>query len=326
MSKTIRFNEDNLIAIKNMLNEIMVDTDSASHNDFCVNEGGLEEVDEYTIGGETNAPAGGRYYHVQDDKVNENIEDEVKSSEVDLSSFKKKNNLVPSIWKDENTLDSKIRLKLLDIADDFWDYVNISWVEPKGIILTGSICNFNWSEFSDIDLHLIVDFDDIDEVFLQVEWEDFETYCKENDIEIDPIRSSSSKFYLNDEHSVITTIRKYADEYSCTYLDMVDALDEILLDVPYYISMNDLRTDEAFNDYLMNTVMDEYDTDGTVEDIQEAVTDICNSEPLIYSIEQEAYCSDYIIKVLKSVVAAYEYVQSFKDNAVDYYKDWIENN
>ena len=31
------------------------------------------------------------------------------------------------------------------------------------IILTGSICNFNWSKFSDIDLHLIVDFDEIDE-------------------------------------------------------------------------------------------------------------------------------------------------------------------
>ena len=181
--------------------------------------------------------------------------------------------------------------------------------------------------YTDDKLHsLFYEFDDIDDMFLQVSWEDFEEYCKENDIEIDPIRSSSSKFYLNDEDSVITTIRKYADEYSCTYLDMVDALDELLLDVPYYISMNDLRTDEAFNDYLMNTVMDEYDTDGTIEDIQEAVTDICNSEPLIYSIEQEAYCSDYIIKKLESVVAAYEYVQSFKDNAVDYYKDWIENN
>lgn len=95
--------------------------------------------------------------------LKENIETEVESSEVDLSSFKKQNTLPPKIWKDEDTLDSKVRLKLLDIADDFWEFVNLTWVEPKGIIMTGSLCNYNWSEFSDVDLHLIVDFDEIDE-------------------------------------------------------------------------------------------------------------------------------------------------------------------
>lgn len=95
--------------------------------------------------------------------IKENIEPEVASSEVDLSSFKKRDTLPPGIWKDEDTLDSKVRLKLLDIADDFWEYVNLSWVEPKGIIITGSICNFNWSKFSDIDLHIIADFREIDE-------------------------------------------------------------------------------------------------------------------------------------------------------------------
>lgn len=95
--------------------------------------------------------------------IKENIEPEVSSSEVDLSSFKKRDTLPPGIWKDEDTLDSKVRLKLLDIADDFWEYVNLSWVEPNGIIITGSICNFNWSKFSDIDLHIIADFREIDE-------------------------------------------------------------------------------------------------------------------------------------------------------------------
>ena len=95
--------------------------------------------------------------------IRENIEKEVDSSEVDLSSFKKRDTLPPGIWKDEETLNSKVRLKLLDIADDFWKFVNLTWVEPKGIIITGSICNFNWSKFSDIDLHLVVDFNEIDE-------------------------------------------------------------------------------------------------------------------------------------------------------------------
>lgn len=97
------------------------------------------------------------------DTLTENVEREVDSSEVDLSSFKKQDKMQPSIWKDGDKLDSRIRMKLLDIADDFWDYLHISWVEPEGIILTGSICNFNWSDKSDIDLHIIADFSKINE-------------------------------------------------------------------------------------------------------------------------------------------------------------------
>jgi len=105
----------------------------------------------------------GLYAHIgNENPVEENMEKEVESSEVDLSSFKKRDTLPPGIWKDEETLNSKVRLKLLDIADDFWKFVNLTWVEPKEIIITGSICNFNWSKFSDIDLHLVVDFNEID--------------------------------------------------------------------------------------------------------------------------------------------------------------------
>lgn len=156
------------------------------------------EVDEYEIGDEgSNPPVGGNFYHVNEStsfdsseigadimryyedgikpmgnvqyegkrnaSLVENYDFEVNSSEIDLSSFKKKHELVPNIWNPDGKLNSRIRLKLLDIADDFWEYVNLTWVKPSGIILTGSICNFNWSQYSDIDLHLIVDFDEIDE-------------------------------------------------------------------------------------------------------------------------------------------------------------------
>lgn len=116
------------------------------------------EVDKFTIGDEgSNPPVGGNFYH-----VDENLDLEVDSSEVDLSSFKKRDTMAPKLW-DGHTLDSRARLKLLDIADDFWKFVNLTWVKPKGIILTGSICNFNWSDKSDIDLHLIVDFSEVDD-------------------------------------------------------------------------------------------------------------------------------------------------------------------
>lgn len=100
---------------------------------------------------------------IEEDDVNENEQDEVKSSEVDLSSFSKKNALEPKIWDNSNHLNSNIRNRLIGIAYDFWDFLNIDWVEPDGIVLVGSICNFNWSEYSDIDLHIIADFSEIDD-------------------------------------------------------------------------------------------------------------------------------------------------------------------
>lgn len=94
--------------------------------------------------------------------VRENVEYEFAPSDVDLSSFKTNDELNPKIW-DGDKLNSRIRLKLLDIADDFFDTLNIRWIKPKDIILTGSICNFNWSKYSDIDLHIVVDFNEVSE-------------------------------------------------------------------------------------------------------------------------------------------------------------------
>lgn len=93
----------------------------------------------------------------------ENLQLEVNPEDVDLSTFKKEDELNPSIWKDENTIDSRVRLKLLDIADDFFESLEVSFVDPIDIILTGSICNYNWSTASDIDLHIVIDFSEVDE-------------------------------------------------------------------------------------------------------------------------------------------------------------------
>lgn len=80
-----------------------------------------------------------------------------------LSSFDTKKELNKYIWKDENTMFSDVRLLLMDIADDFIDFLNVKWVKPHDVIVTGSIANYNWSKYSDIDLHIMMDFKDVDE-------------------------------------------------------------------------------------------------------------------------------------------------------------------
>ena len=95
--------------------------------------------------------------------VNENIDESLSPSEVDLSSFNVKKELNPKFWKNDR-LDSRIRMKLLDIADDFINFLGVDWVKPEDITITGSLANYNWNQkYSDIDLHIIMDYSKVDE-------------------------------------------------------------------------------------------------------------------------------------------------------------------
>lgn len=86
-----------------------------------------------------------------------NILSEVNTSDISLSSFKVKEELNPKFWPN-GKLNSRVRLRLLDIADDFFKELAVDWVKPSDYILTGSIANYNWSRYSDIDLHILIDF------------------------------------------------------------------------------------------------------------------------------------------------------------------------
>mgnify|MGYP003145020692 CR=1 FL=1 len=84
------------------------------------------------------------------------------SKDYDLSSFIVKNELNPKFWNENNELEPKIREKLLEIAEEFFNSLEIEGIELDDITLTGSLSNYNWSEFSDVDLHILVDFDSLD--------------------------------------------------------------------------------------------------------------------------------------------------------------------
>jgi predicted nucleotidyltransferase len=87
---------------------------------------------------------------------------EATENDVDLSSFKIQKELNPKIWV-KGLMDSRVRLKLLDIAQDFIDFLDVNWVKPEDTIVVGSIANYNWSRYSDIDLHVVIDYTKVDE-------------------------------------------------------------------------------------------------------------------------------------------------------------------
>ena len=81
--------------------------------------------------------------------------------EVEPESFETHDTLEPSIWEGEE-LNPEVREKLLEIVEDFIEGLPVP-VEVKDITLTGSLANYNWSNYSDVDLHIIVDFLTVDE-------------------------------------------------------------------------------------------------------------------------------------------------------------------
>lgn len=69
--------------------------------------------------------------------------------------------LNPKFWHN-GEFDPEVRTKLLQIANDF--YTDLKADAPiEDIHLTGSIANYNWTEQSDLDVHVLLDFSKINE-------------------------------------------------------------------------------------------------------------------------------------------------------------------
>jgi len=70
--------------------------------------------------------------------------------------------LQPAVWSEEG-LNEKISEKLLQIAADFFEGLGLEDIEIEDITFTGSLANYNWTKYSDIDLHILVDFKKVDD-------------------------------------------------------------------------------------------------------------------------------------------------------------------
>jgi predicted nucleotidyltransferase len=63
--------------------------------------------------------------------------------------------LNPALWQD-NVMRPDVRRKLLDIAQHFVDFLGVT-LQVKDITVSGSNAGYNYSEYSDIDLHIVAD-------------------------------------------------------------------------------------------------------------------------------------------------------------------------
>jgi hypothetical protein len=69
--------------------------------------------------------------------------------------------LNPEVWKgDELRVD--VRYKLLEIAKRFIEYLEVPNFKLEDVILRGSLVNYNYTQYSDFDLHIVTDFSTLD--------------------------------------------------------------------------------------------------------------------------------------------------------------------
>lgn len=79
----------------------------------------------------------------------------MSSSAKDLT-YEFHSELNPLIWTNKK-LNPVIKEKLLEIAEAFVDFIDIE-IDIEDITLTGSLANYNYTKYSDFDLHIVTDF------------------------------------------------------------------------------------------------------------------------------------------------------------------------
>lgn len=126
------------------------------------------------------------------------LEELVDPALINTSSLISKKTLPPELW-----VHDKIKPEVLDaavrIANEFYDTLDLPNIQIKDIILTGSLASYNWSDVSDFDLHILINFNELKDAALM------QDYFKEktrnwNDIHSILLKGYEVEIYMQDSN------------------------------------------------------------------------------------------------------------------------------
>jgi len=187
---------------------------------------------------------------------------EKASRKIDLSGFKMQDELNPKIWDKEQKMKPEVRKTLLKIADDYFESLDLPGVDIEDVTMTGSLANYNWSKYSDIDLHIIIDYKDMpmdeelvgdyllsksdawnDKHDIKIYGFDVEVYVQDDDAE-----HYSSGVYsvlknewdIKPEKKKISVKDKAVKDKANRVMDMIDGLYDIMQDTEDYEKVTEM--------------------------------------------------------------------------------------
>ncbi|MCK9428430.1 MAG: hypothetical protein M0R17_00285 [Candidatus Omnitrophica bacterium] len=157
------------------------------------------------------------------------LAEDVDPDDIDISSLILRKELNPKIWNNFNLVPD-VADTAKKIAKDYSDFMlkNLKDAEVSEIYFTGSLANYNWSNYSDFDIHVIIDYSDINKDIDLVGdyfWDRTLLYRLDNKFEI-------SGFEVELNINNITPLRKNAGVYSLLYDEWVQKPDtnKIIID------------------------------------------------------------------------------------------------
>lgn len=92
------------------------------------------------------------------------MDEDIEPEEVNVPVAPLRDELNPKVWTADNELRPEVRQVLLDIANSYFESLDLKDLKVKDIYFTGSLANYGWTDGSDIDLHLIVDYGKLGDV------------------------------------------------------------------------------------------------------------------------------------------------------------------
>lgn len=95
--------------------------------------------------------------------ISDVLKEVVEPEDVNTSSIQMHDTLCPLIWDDGENLKTEVRKVLLLNAKRFIEFSDVENLKFDNIVLMGSMANYNYNENSDLDVHIVLDFNQISE-------------------------------------------------------------------------------------------------------------------------------------------------------------------
>ena len=127
----------------------------------------------------------------------------------DAVTFHKELN--PKLWEG-NKLDPAVRDQLLVIAEDFVEYLGISNLKVRDVTISGSNAAYSYTPHSDLDLHILVDFNELpnNEVYQELFTAKKTLYNDAHDI---TVRDVPVELYVQDTNQPHVSLGEYSIVY-----------------------------------------------------------------------------------------------------------------